>query len=335
MLNEGTTRRGFLGALATTALAEEVVAQTSSASATGLPTRVLGRTDVRVSILGIGGAHAARSKDDGECVRLIQTALDEGMTFMDNAWEYNRGRSEDVMGKALAMDGRRKKAFLMTKVCSREYAGAMEQLEESLKRLRTDYVDLWQFHECNCENDPEWVFEKGAIRAAVEARKQGKVRFIGFTGHKAPSIHLDMLGRDFVWDTSQMPNNVMDARFESFRERVMPVCLKRKIGIIGMKGMGGDARMIKAGLVTLEECYRYCLSQPVSVQVVGLTDLEMLRSALKFGREFRPLTAAEHAALQAKVKEVQGDGRYELFKSSKRYDSAYHRQQHGFELQGM
>lgn len=335
MQADGRTRRGFLGAMSAAALAEEVVAQTSSAAATGLPMRVLGRTGVRVSVLGLGGAHAARSKDDAECVRLIQTALDEGMTFMDNAWEYNRGRSEDVMGKALAMDGRRKKAFVMTKVCSREYAGAMQQLEESLKRLQTDYLDLWQFHECNCYNDPEWVFEKGAIRAAMEARKQGKVRFIGFTGHKAPAIHLDMLGRDFVWDAAQMPNNVMDAKFESFRQRVMPVCLKKNVGIIGMKGVGGDARMVTAGVVTLEECYRYCLSQPVAVQVVGLTNLEMLQTALKLGREFKPLTAAEHAALQAKVKEVQGDGRYELFKSSKRYDSGYHRQQHGFELQGM
>ncbi len=334
MLETGTTRRGFINALSAAALAEEVMAQTSSAAATGLPTRVLGKTGARVSILGIGGAHAARSKDEGECVRLIQTALDEGMTFMDNAWEYNGGRSEDVMGKALVMDGRRKKAFLMTKVCSREYAGAMQQLEESLKRLKTDYLDLWQFHECNYHNDPEWVFEKGAVKAALEARKQGKVRFIGFTGHKAPAIHLKMLAQQFDWDTAQMPNNVMDAGFLSFRQEVMPVCLRKKMGIIGMKGIGGDARMVNAGVVTLEECYRYCLSQPVTVQVVGLSDMEMLKTALRLGRAFQPLTAAESAALQAKVKEVQGDGRYELFKSSKRYDSGYHREQHGFELQG-
>jgi len=329
-----STRRGFLQSLSAAAMAEQVVAQTSSASATGMPTRLLGRTGVRVSILGLGGAHAGSSKEESECIRLIQAALDEGINFMDNAWEYGRGRCEDVMGKALAMDGRRKKAFLMTKVCSREYAGAMQQLEESLKRLQTDYLDLWQFHECNCYNDPEWVFEKGAMKAALEARKQGKVRFIGFTGHKAPAIHLDMLARPFEWAASQMPNNVMDAQFLSFRKEVMPVCLKKNTGIIGMKGCGGNAKMIQDGVVTLEDCYRYCLSQPVSVQVVGLTKMEMLETALRLGREFKPLTPAESAALQAKVKEVQGDGRYELFKSSKRYDSAYHRQQHGFELQG-
>ncbi|MBI4889906.1 MAG: aldo/keto reductase [Acidobacteria bacterium] len=334
MIHAESTRRGFLRSLSAAALAENVVAGTSSADATGMPTRVLGRTGVRVSILGIGGAHAGRAKEENDCIRLIQTALDEGINFMDNAWEYGRGRCEDVMGKALAMDGRRKKAFLMTKVCSREYEGAKQQIDESLKRLQTDYLDLLQFHECNCYNDPEWVFEKGAVRAVEEAKKQGKVRFIGFTGHKAPAIHLDMLGRNFTWDTSQMPNNIMDARFESFRQRVMPVCLKKNVGIIGMKGIGGDGKMVNAGLVTLEECYRYCLSQPVAVQVVGLTDLEMLKTALKLGREFKPLSETESAALQAKVKDVQGDGRYELFKSSKRYDSAYHRQQHGFDLQG-
>jgi predicted aldo/keto reductase-like oxidoreductase len=329
-----STRRSFLQSAGASALASQVLAQTSSASGTGMPTRILGRTGVRVSILGIGGAHAGRGKDEAECIRLIQTALDEGITFMDNAWEYSRGRCEDVMGKALAMDGRRKKAFLMTKVCSREYAGAMQQLEESLKRLQTDYLDLWQFHECNYHNDPDWVFEKGAVKAAIEARKQGKVRFIGFTGHKAPSIHLRMLSRRFDWDTAQMPNNVMDAGFESFSQEVMPVCLRKNVGVIGMKGCGGDGRMIDAGIVTLEECYRYCLSQPVAVQVVGLSNLEMLNTALRLGREFKPLSAAGSAALQAKVKEVQGDGRYELFKSSKRYDSAFHRQQHGFDVQG-
>jgi len=335
MEDTATTRRRFLESLGAAGIAQDVIAQTSSASATGMPTRLLGRTGVRVSILGVGGAHAGRAKDENDCIRLIQTALDEGMTFMDNAWEYNNGRSEDVMGKALAMDGRRKKAFIMTKVCSREYAGAMQQLEESLKRLQTDYLDLLQFHECNYHNDPEWLFEKGGIRAVVEARKQGKVRFIGFTGHKSPAIHLKMLAQKFTWDTSQMPNNVMDSRFSSFRDEVMPVCQKKNVGIIGMKGCGGDGKMIDKGIVTLEDCYRYCMSQPVSVQVVGLSNVEMLKTALRLAREFKPLTPAEHQTLMTKVKDVQGDGRYELFKTSKRYDSAYHRQQHGFDVQGV
>ena len=329
------TRREFFQAAAGAAvLAQEVLGQTSGASATGMPTRVLGRTGVRVSILGVGGAHIARMKDE-DAVRLVHTAIDEGVTFMDNAWEYSKGRAEELMGKALAMDGRRGKVFLMTKVCSREYGPAKEQLEESLRRLQTDHIDLWQFHECNYHNDPEWVFEKGAIRAAVEARKQGKIRFIGFTGNKAPAIHLKMLARNFAWDAAQMPNNVMDAGFLSFLEEVMPVCLKQKVGIIGMKGCGGDGVMIAKGAVTLEECYRYFLSQPVSVQVVGLTSLEQLKDAIRIARSFQPLGDAEKKALMARVREVQGDGRFELFKTSKRFDSGYHRQQHGFETGGV
>lgn len=332
---DNTRRQFFQSMAATAALAEEVLSQTSSASETGVPTRLLGKTGVRVSMLGVGGAHAGRDRDDNACVRLIQTAIDEGMTFLDNAWEYNGGRSEVVMGKALGMDGYRKKAFLMTKVCSREYEGAMQQLEESLKRLQTDHIDLWQFHECNYHNDPDWVFEKGGIRAALEAKKQGKIRFIGFTGHKTPAIHRRMLAKEFAWDTAQMPNNLLDSQFLSFREEVMPICLQKKMGIVGMKGCCGDGRPIKAGLLTVEECYRYCLTQPVSVQVVGLSNLEELQTALKIARSFKPLTAAEKTALLTKVKDVQFDGRYELFKTSKRYDSAYHRTQHGFATEGV
>lgn len=336
MRDTDTTRRQFFHLSAGAAiLAEQLIAQTSSAAATGMPTRVLGRTGVRVSILGVGGAHIARPKDEQEGIRIIHAAMDEGITFMDNAWEYSKGRAEDIMGKALKMDGRRAKAFLMTKVCSREYGPAKEQLEDSLRRLQTDYLDLWQFHECNYHNDPDWLFEKGAIRAAVEARKEGKVRFIGFTGHKSPSIHLKMLSTPFEWDTSQMPNNVMDAAFLSFREEVMPVCLKKQVGIIGMKGCGGDAQMIEQGAVTVEECYRYFLSQPVSVQVVGLSTIEHLREAVRIARSFKPMTPEEKQALMTRVRDVQGDGRFELFKTSKRFDSGYHRLQHGFAAQGV
>ena len=333
MRHSTTTRRQFFQAVGAAVLAEEVLAETSSASATGMPTRVLGRTGVRVSMLGVGGAHIGRTEDVG--IRIIHAAMDEGITFMDNAWEYNKGRSEDIMGKALKMDSRRGKVFLMTKVCSREYGPAKEQLEESLRRLQTDHLDLWQFHECNYHNDPEWVFEKGALRAALEARKQGKLRFIGFTGHKSPAIHLKMLAQPFDWDTAQMPNNLMDAGFLSFRQEVMPVCLKKKVGIIGMKGCGGDGQMITKGMVTVEECYRYFLSQPVSVQVVGLASMEHLKEAVRIARNFQPMTAAEKEALMKRVREVQGDGRFELFKTSKRFDSGYHRQQHGFETQGV
>ena len=336
MSDSATSRREFIRAsVAVAALAEQVVAQTSSASATGIPTRVLGRTGVRVSMIGIGGGHIGGVKEESDGIRLIHAALDEGVTFMDNAWEYSNGRSEDVMGKALKMDGRRSKAFLMTKVCSREYAVAMQQLEESLRRLQTDHLDLWQFHECNYYNDPEWVFEKGAIRAGIEARKQGKVRFLGFTGHKSPEIHLQMLAKPFEWDTVQMPNNVMDAGFFSFKKEVMPVCLKRNIGIIGMKGCGGDGQMLAKNAVTVDECYRYFLSQPVSVQVCGLASMEHLREAVRLARAFTPMPDDELKKLQGRIRDVQGDGRFELFKSSKRFDSAYHRIQHGFETQGV
>lgn len=327
------SRRDFL--LGSIAAAESVVAQTSGASATGVPTRPLGKTGVRVSVLGVGGAHAGRTKEEAEGIRLIQTALSEGITFMDNAWEYNNGRSELVMGKALKEDGRRKNAFVMTKVCARDYEGAKQQLDESLRRLQTDYLDLWQFHECNYFNDPEWVFEKGGIRAAMEAKKAGKVRFIGFTGHKTPRIHLKMLARDFAWDACQMPNNVMDSRFESFRHEVMPVCATKGVGIIGMKGCGGDGRILTENVATLEECYRYCLSQPVSVQVVGLSSLDQLERALQIVRSFKPLSPSEMTTLLSRIKDVQGDGRFELFKSSKRFDSGYHRRQHGFDVTGV
>ena len=325
------TRRQFLQGLSAAALAEQIVAQTSG---DGFPTRVLGRTKERVSILGIGGAHLGRIPEE-EAFRMLHMAIGEGMTFMDNAWEYNDGRSEVVMGKGLKMDNLRRKAFLMTKVCSREYEGAKKQIDESLRRLQTDHVDLIQFHECNYYNDPDWVFDKGGIRAAEEARTAGKVRYIGFTGHKSPAIHAKMLDKPFAWDTVQMPNNVMDSGFLSFRQEAMPIALKKNIGIIGMKGCCGDGRILKAGLVTVEQAYRYCLSQPVSVQVVGLSSVDELKEAIRIARGFQPLTAAEVAALQSKIKDVQSDGRYELFKTSKRYDSAYHRTQHGFATGGI
>jgi aryl-alcohol dehydrogenase-like predicted oxidoreductase len=328
-----TTRRDFLkqtaagAALAT--LAEDVLAQTSGASATGLPTRVLGRTGQRVSILCIGGWHLGTLKDDAESIRLMQAALDEGITFFDNSWDYHDGRSEELMGRALAEGGRREKVFLMTKNCERDYDGSMKCLEDSLRRLKTDHVDLWQFHEMVYDNDPDWVFEKGGIKAAMDARKAGKVRFIGFTGHKDPRIHLKMLGKPFEWDSAQMPINVMDAHYRSFQTQVVPVCLEKKVGVLGMKGYGGQGNMAKAGL-TAAEAYRYALSMPVTTQVVGLTSLDQLKEAVTLARSFTPLSAAEKSALLDRVKDVAGDGRYELFKSTVTFDGVHHRKQHGF-----
>ncbi len=296
----------------------------------GIPRRPLGKTGVEVSVLGLGGHHQARPKEESESIRLVHAAVDAGITFMDNAWDYHNGRAEEVMGKALAMDGYRKRVFLMTKVCARDYAGAMQHLEESLRRLRTDVIDLWQFHECNYHNDPEFLMEQGGLRAALEAKKRGKIRFIGFTGHKHPRIHRKMLALEFPWDACQMPINVMDHGFESFRHEVVPECKRKGVGVIGMKGCGGDGRMLADGVVTVEECYRYFLSQPVSVQVVGLASMEDLQRAVQIAANFRPMEEGELSALLKRVRAVSGDGRYELFKTTQRFDAPLHRKQHGF-----
>lgn len=329
-----TTRREFLHQAAAgatlAALAENVLAQTRSSSATGMPTRVLGRTGERVSILCLGGWHLGSIKDDAAAVRLVQTSIDEGMTFLDNCWDYHDGRSEELMGRGL--EGRRDKAFLMTKNCERDYAGSMRCLEDSLRRLRTDRIDLWQFHEMVYDNDPDWVFEKGGIKAAREAQKAGKVRFIGFTGHKDPRIHLKMLGKPHDWDAAQMPINALDAHYRSFQKEVVPACLKKNVGVIGMKGFGGGDGIARGAGLTPAEAYRYSLSQPVASQVVGMTSLEQLEENVALARDFKPLSDAERTALVERVRAVATDGRFELFKSSQSFDGPHHRRQHGFNV---
>jgi aryl-alcohol dehydrogenase-like predicted oxidoreductase len=315
------------------ALAEEVLAQTSSASTTGIPTRVLGRTGQRVSILCLGGWHIGSIKDDKEAIRIMHAAIDEGLTFFDNAWDYHNGRSEELMGTALAQDGRRNKVFLMTKNCNRDYAGSMQCLEDSLRRMKTDHLDLWQFHEMVYDNDPDWIFEKGGVKAAIEARKQGKVRFIGFTGHKDPLIHLKALDKPHDWDSAQMPINVMDAHYRSFQKQVVPVCLKKNVGVIGMKGLaGGTGTLIEKASLTAEECFRYCLSVPVSTQVVGITTLAQLKADVALARGFKRMAESEMQKFAARFVDVAGDGRYELFKSTKNFDGPHHRRQHGFDV---
>jgi uncharacterized protein len=330
------TRREFMQtASAVALLAEQVIAQTSSASTTGMPTRVLGRTGERVSIVGVGGWHIGVVKDEAEAVRIVHAAMDEGINFFDNAWDYQDGHAEEVMGKALAMDGRRKKIFLMTKNCERDYAGSKKNLEDSLRRLRTDHLDLWQFHEMVYDNDPDWVFEKGGIKAALEARKAGKVRFLGFTGHKDPRIHAKMLGKPQEWDTAQMPVNVMDPHYRSFLNEVVPLCLKKNVGVIGMKGLGGgypNGRFLAEVGLTSDECYRFCLSQPVTTQVMGINSMQQLKQNVALARSFKPLSPEENRTLMSRVKDVAGDGRHELFKSTKVFDGPHHRKQHGFDL---
>jgi aryl-alcohol dehydrogenase-like predicted oxidoreductase len=337
MTEPDSSRREFIHTAAAgmtlAALAEQVIAQTSSPASTGIPTRVLGRTGQRVSILCLGGWHIGSVRDDKEAIRMMHAAIDEGMTFFDNAWDYHDGRSEELMGTALAQDGRRKKVFLMTKNCNRDYAGSMQCLEDSLRRLKTDHLDLWQFHEMVYDNDPDWIFEKGGVKAAMEARKQGKVRYIGFTGHKDPVIHLKALEKPFEWDTAQMPINVMDAHYRSFQKQVVPVCLKKKVGVIGMKGLaGGSGTLIEKAGLTADECFRYSLSLPVSTQVVGITTMDQLKADIALARNFQPMAKADMEKFAARFVEVAGDGRYELFKSTKNFDGPHHRRQHGFDV---
>ena len=327
------SRRHFVTrAMSAAALAEQVIAQTSSASATGVPTRVLGRTGVRVSIVGIGGWHIGAVPDKKEAVRIMHAAIDEGINFFDNAWDYQDGGAETVMGEALS-GGKRDKVFLMTKNCERDYKGSMKNLDDSLRRLKTDRLDLWQFHEMVYDNDPDWVFEKGGLKAALEAQKAGKVRFIGFTGHKDPRIHLKMLSKPHNWDTAQMPINLLDYSYRSFQNEVVPVCLKKNVGVIGMKGLAGgypQGRLLSHVKLTAEECYRYCLSLPITVQVMGINSMEHLKADIALARNFQPLTTQAKQQLLAKVKDVAGDGRHELFKSTKNFDGPHHRRQHDF-----
>ena len=328
-----TTRREFLfeaaSAIAVGALASDVLASQQPAGPSGLPTRVLGRTGERVSLLCLGGWHIGSVKDPAAAIRIMHAAVDEGLTFFDNCWDYHDGGSEEVMGRALA-EGRRDKVFLMTKNCERDHAGSMKCLDDSLRRLRTDRIDLWQFHEIIYDNDPDWVFEKGGLKAAVEARKAGKVRYIGFTGHKDPRIHLSMLAKPFDWDACQFPVNVLDLHYRSFQKQVLPVCLKNKVGAIGMKGFGGGDGIARQAGLTPADAYTFALSQPIASQVVGMTTLEQLQQNIALARGFKPLSPSDQAALADKVKPFATDGRFEQFKSTQNFDGPVHRRQHGF-----
>jgi uncharacterized protein len=298
----------------------------------GLPTRPLGKTGVEVSILCLGGWHIGSVKDPNEAIKIMHAALDEGLTFFDNAWDYHDGGSEEIVGKGLAMDGKRKKCFLMTKNCARDAKGTRQHLEDSLRRLKTDVIDLWQFHEINYDNDPDWIMERGALAEALKAQKEGKVRFLGFTGHKSPHIHLKMLDKH-KWDTVQMPINVCDWHYRSFIQQVVPEARKRGIGPIGIKSLGGGSdhkgRFVVEKVCTPQEAIAFSLSQDICSQVVGIDSMEVLKQDLAIARAFKPMAEDEMKKLLARVKEVAGDGRHEHFKSTQEFDGAYHRTQHG------
>ena len=331
------SRRDFVGnsvkGAAAVALAAPILTQPAHAQAGGLPMRALGKTGADVSVLCLGGWHIgfAAQQDEAEAIRIMHAAIDEGMTFFDNAWDYHDGGSEIVMGKALASPAKRDKVFLMTKGCDRDYAGAMRCIDESLKRLQTDHIDLWQFHEIVYDNDPDWVFEQNGIQAAIDAKAAGKIGHIGFTGHRDPRIHQTMLDKPFDWETVQLPINMMDAQFRSFLTEIVPQCVDRGAGVIGMKTLGGGVITGQAG-ISADTCIRYALSQPVSSIVVGITSMDELRQNAATARDFAPMPEADQAALLASVKDVAGDGRYELYKTTQRMDGPYHVKQHGFQV---
>jgi len=287
--------------------------------------RTLGSTGEKVSCIGLGGSHIGKAPlTESEAIHLIRSALDKGLNFLDNSWDYNDGKSEIRMGKALR-DGYRTKAFLMTKFDGRTKEEAAKQIDESLKRLQTDHVDLLQFHETIRFDDPDRFFAPGgAVEALTDARKAGKTRFIGFTGHKDPHIHLYMLElarkHDFRFDTVQMPLNVMDYHFRSFAKLVLPEAVRLKMGILGMKSMG-DAVILKSKAVSATECLHYALNLPTSVVITGIDKPALLQQALEIGGSFRPLSATEVKAIVDKTSKAAEDGKYELFKTTMHFDS--------------
>jgi predicted aldo/keto reductase-like oxidoreductase len=330
--NSDVTRREFIktavvtgaavGAMGSHAWAAEAVEKKGD-----MIYRPLGKTGEKVSAIGLGGFHIGDAKDQQESVRIIRTAIDQGLTFMDNCWDYHDGDSEVRMGKALR-DGYRNKVFLMTKIDSRSRAGATKQLEESLKRLQTDHLDLLQFHEIIRPEDPEKIFrENSCLEAAQAAKRAGKIRYIGFTGHKDPQIHLHMLEvaakNHFHFDTVQMPLNVMDAHYRSFEQEVLPVLLKEQIGVLGMKSMGGGV-ILKSKVVKPVECLHYALNLPTSVVITGIDKMEILEQAFEAVRTFTPMSQEQVASLLARTALVAQNGRYELFKTDTRFDGTGH-----------
>ncbi len=286
--------------------------------------RQLGRTGEEVSLIGVGGFHIGVQKDEAESIKIIRSAIDAGVTFMDNSWDYNSGASEERMGKALR-DGYRKKVFLMTKIDGRTKEAAAKQIDESMKRLRADVIDLLQHHEIIRMEDPDRIFaDGGAMEAFLEAKKAGKIRYIGFTGHKDPLVHLRMLEvaakHHFHFDAVQMPLNIMDAQFRSFADKVVPAALKEGIGILGMKSMGSGI-ILKSKVVTPMECLHYAMTLPTSVVITGIDRMDVLKQDLGAVRSFKPLTEEQVAALMKKTSEAAADGKYEPFKTTSHFDS--------------
>jgi aryl-alcohol dehydrogenase-like predicted oxidoreductase len=286
--------------------------------------RTLGNTQETVSAIGLGGFHIGKQKDEQESLRIIRSAIDRGITFMDNCWDYNEGLSEVRMGNALR-DGYRDRVFLMTKADGRTKALAAQQIDESLTRLQTDHIDLLQFHEVIRLEDPDRIFaEEGAVAAFQDAKQAGKIRYVGFTGHKDPLVHLRMLEiarqHDFQFDTVQMPLNVMDAHFRSFQHYVLPVLIERGIGVLGMKSMAGG-HILKSRIVSAIECLHYALNLPTSVVITGIDSMEVLDQAIEAAESFNPMSDEKVSELLSRTAGAADSGQYELFKTDNVFDA--------------
>lgn len=335
-------RRGFLqnsglvsaGLALTGSLAEAQTKQTpldmTNVGDDLIPRKPFGNTREQLSVIGLGGYSLADAPSLQDAISIVHEAIDAGVNFFDNAWEYHDGKSEEWMGEALK--GRRDKVFLMTKVCThgRDKNVGLEQLEQSLKRLKTDHLDLWQIHECVYDNDPERHFAPGGVIEALdEARKSGKVRYVGFTGHKNPAIHLKMLSYGYPFNSVQMPLNAFDATYRSFQTHVLPEVNKRGMAGLGMKSLGGNGQPIIQGIVTVEEALRYAMSLPVATTISGIDSRTVLKQNLAVARGFKLMTAQEMEALEKRCTADAGDGHLELYKSTMKYDGDLGRDQHG------
>lgn len=298
-----------------------------------IPQRDFGKSGAKVSALGLGGHHLGDAKDEKTAIQIVQEAIDGGITFFDNCWEYNLGKSENWMGKGLK--GKRDRVFLMTKVCThgRDAALATEMLEQSLRRLQTDHLDLWQVHGVCFDNDPElFIRPNGAAEAMMKAREQGKVRFLGFTGHKAPEIHLKMLATGFPFDSVQMPLNPFDSTFHSFEKQVLPELQRKGIAALGMKPLTGKGEPIKKGIITPDQALRYALSLPVATIITGMERLDVLRQNLRIAQGFTPMSADEMDSLREQCRPLAADGRFEHYKVSLQFDNPQAREAHGFPI---
>ncbi len=329
---DGFTRREFLGGVLTTSILAGVAGPElwAAGAENGIPYRKLGRTGERVSLVGLGGYHIGMQSDERDSIKIIRTALDGGINFLDNCWDYNGGNSEIRMGKALR-DDYRKKAFLMTKIDGQTKKAAAAQIDESLQRLQTDHIDLLQFHEVIRMTDPEHIFAPGGgMEAALEAKKAGKVRYIGFTGHKNPAMHLHMLetaaAHQFHFDAVQMPLNAMDAHYESFGQKVLPVLVKNEIGVLGMKPMGAGL-LLQSKTLSPVECLHFAMNLPTSVVITGCESLANVQQALDAARSFKPLSSSQVAALLARTEQAARNGQFEGYKTTNNFDGTAHNPQ--------